>query len=98
MFAVSAEALQSSWAVPMGFAYHSLDANHAFERKVRLVRKRAREIVGADLIRRDERVLDQVVGPLLESVVMLAQEARVTSTLNNRKRHYEHVPTYQNRS
>ena len=49
---------------------HGLDTNDALDREVGLVCEGTCEVVRADLIRRDERVRDKVLRPLVEQVVL----------------------------
>ena len=47
---------------------HGLDADDALDREVRLVRETTRKVVRAELVARDERVLDEVLRPLVEEI------------------------------
>jgi hypothetical protein len=47
---------------------HGLDARDAFDGEIRLVGEGAGEVVGRDLVLRDERVLNQELRPLIEEL------------------------------
>lgn len=45
------------------------------------IRKRSSKIVGGDLIGRDESLCDQILGPLVQYLVMLAEIGSIASSL-----------------
>ena len=47
---------------------HRLDADNTLDGQVGLVRECASEVVRAELIRRDEGIRNQILGPLIEQV------------------------------
>lgn len=49
---------------------HGLDANYAFDSEVRLVGELAREVVGTELVHWHERVLHEILGPIIKDIVL----------------------------
>lgn len=73
---------------------HGLDADDAFEREIGLVGERAGEVVRALLRGGDERVADEVVGPLAQVRVVFRQEGGVLRFLRVGEGQDEHVAAF----
>lgn len=57
------------------------------------VRERAGEIVSTDLIRWYQRIVDEIVIPLLQDIIVLSQVGIVVCSLGIRQGHYKHIST-----
>ena len=78
----------------VGDLRHGADADDALEGEVGLVGQRAREVVGGDLVGGDQGFLDQVLGPLVEDLVVLGEIGVVVGVLRVGQRHDQHVAAF----
>lgn len=70
---------------------HGFQCDDTLDGEVGLVGERSGKVVGGDLVHRDEGLVDEVAGPLLQFGEVLGQVGSVTGTLGVGEGHDEHV-------
>ncbi len=78
----------------VGDLRHSFDADDTLDGEIGLIGKSASEVICGDLVHRNQGVVNEVVVPLLQNVVVLSKICVVVCTLSVGQSHDQHVTTF----